>query len=99
MINIINVATKQSVRIKPASFGKLYPRVVLEKTGLTNGIILAAIVIINQLTGQRKWSTKTLKSIMVFRTNGTPGIVNHHLINSASSEAPQLQRRSCWYLF
>ena len=47
-------ANKQKVRINPASLGRLYPRAVLEKTGFIKGITFAAIVIINQLTGQSK---------------------------------------------
>ena len=41
-------------RIILASIGRLYPSAVLANTGLIRVIIFAAIVIINQLTGQRK---------------------------------------------
>ena len=44
----------QDVKIAPAIPGSLYPRVVRENTGFINGIMFAAIVMINQLTGQRK---------------------------------------------
>ena len=44
----------QDVKIAPAIPGSLYPRVVLEKAGFINGIIFAATVNMNQLTGQRK---------------------------------------------
>ena len=51
---IVSVAKRQEVKIRPASFGNSYPSVVREKTGFMNGIMFAATVIINQLTGQRK---------------------------------------------
>jgi hypothetical protein len=54
IMSMANVAKRQIVKINPARRGRLYPRVVLEKTGFTKGIMLAAIVIINQFTGQRK---------------------------------------------
>ena len=54
IITIAIRAIKQEVKITPARLGNLYPRVVREKTGFINVIMLAAIVIINQFTGQRK---------------------------------------------
>src|SRR5579871_6392245 len=75
---IISDARRHEVKIIPASFGSSYPSVVREKLGLIKGMIFAATVIINQLTGQRKWSINTCKSIRVFRMKGTPGTVNHH---------------------
>ena len=44
----------QDVKIAPAIPGSLYPKVVLEKAGFIKGMIFAATVNMNQLTGQRK---------------------------------------------
>ena len=47
-----NKANKHKVRIKPDILGKLYPRLVLVKTGLRKTIKFAEIVIMYQFTGQ-----------------------------------------------
>src|SRR3990167_7901765 len=80
IITIARSATKQDVNIIPAKLGRLYPRVVLWNAGFVKGIMFAAIVIMNQLTGHRKWSKRTLYSITVFLIKGTFGTVNHHFI-------------------
>ena len=59
IITIARRVTKHEVKINPPKRGRVYPIVVLEKTGFTMVTTFAAIVIINQLTGQRKWSSST----------------------------------------
>lgn len=54
-----NKANRHNVRINPERRGKLYPRLVLEKTGLRSTIRLAEIVIMYQLTGHNMWSKST----------------------------------------
>src|SRR3989344_894448 len=94
-ITIITIsAIRQMVKMNPASLGKLYPRVVREKTGFIKGIIFAAMVIMNQFTGHRKCSRRTLKRITVFLMKGTFGTVNHHFMNNGSSDTPQDHLRS-----
>ena len=56
---IASVAKRHDVNIKPASRGRLYPSEVLVKTGFIKGMMFAATVMINQFTGQRKWSRRT----------------------------------------
>ena len=50
----IKRAKRQEVKITPAIPGSLYPKVVLEKAGFINGIMFAATVSMNQLTGHKK---------------------------------------------
>ena len=60
MIIMVAREIRARVRMVEATWGRVLPRRVWLNSGLRRGGSIAEIVIANQLTGQRKWSSMTL---------------------------------------
>lgn len=75
--SIISMIIKKEsaiVRMIEERPGSVYPITVLENSGLSNTGAEMPSVMINQFTGQRKWSRIRVISLKVFVSKGTFGV-------------------------
>src|SRR3990167_5998415 len=88
-------AARQIVRVVPAILGRVKPREVLEKAGLTIAGIVAPRVSMNQFVDQMMWVSRILKILKSLFKMGISVCFMDSLMAKGMSVAPQAWRLHC----